>query len=63
MSVFIVRLQPGLTDAIKGTVEIPGREADTFHSGDELLEILQEWTAASEGKGSGSTSNSPIRAT
>jgi hypothetical protein len=63
MSVFILRLQPGLPKAIKGTIEVPGGDPDTFQSGEELLEILQERTASSEGNGSGSTSNSPMRVT
>jgi hypothetical protein len=63
MSVFILRLQQSLPGPIKGTIEVPGGDANTFQSGEELLEFLQERTAAAEGKGSGSTSNSPIRAT
>ena len=63
MSVFILRLQQSLPDVIKGTIEVPGGDPDTFHSGEELLQFLQERSAASDGKGSGSTSNSPIRAT
>lgn len=63
MSTFIVRIQMNLPGDLKGTVERPGEDAEPFQSGDELLELLHDWTPGREGKGSGSTSSSAIRAT
>lgn len=64
MSTFIVRLQI-TSGGFRGTVETPGGEPSTFQSDEGLLDILYEWSsrAGDEGKGSGSTSSSAIRAT
>ena len=63
LSTFIVRIQMNLPGDLKGTVERPGEDAEPFQSGEELLELLHDWTSGRDGNGSGSTSNSAIRAT
>lgn len=63
MSTFIVRIQTNLPGGLKGTVERPGEDAELFQSSEELLALLHDWTGGPDGNGSGSTSNSAIRAT
>ena len=63
MNTFIVRIQTTLPGDLKGTIERPGEDAEPFQSGEELLEMLHDWTPGLDGNGSGSTSSSAIRAT
>jgi|FLYL01.1.fsa_nt_gi hypothetical protein len=59
MATFIVRVLAVGDGEIRGTVEEPGGEPRPFTSAAQLAELLRSW----EGKGAGSTSSSPIRAT
>lgn len=67
MSTLILRLG-SVGEGLRGTVEVPGGEPRTFHTADDLVEILYELTARSvppdtPGNGPGSTSSSAIRDT
>lgn len=65
MITLIVRINPDRRHGMKGSVEVPGGESRTFHSDEDLLDTLYEWSnrVGESGKGSGSTSRSDMRAT
>jgi hypothetical protein len=59
----VLRLVPDPTSGLRGSVEQPGREAETFRSEEELIDSLYSALEERAGKDSGSMSNSAIRET
>lgn len=65
MTTVILRINDDRSNGLRGTVELPGSGRQVFHSDEELLDTIYEWLepARGSGKGSGSTSSSPMRIT
>lgn len=63
MITLVVRLVPDPTTGLRGSVESPGGEPVTFKSEDQLIDSIYAVLEDSAGKGSGSISNSAMRAT
>jgi len=61
----VLRIIEDRRDGLRGTVELSGAALRTFHSDEDLMDTIYEWSEpmTSSGKGSGSTSSSPMRAT
>lgn len=65
MTTVILRINDDRNHGLRGTVELPGSGRHVFHSDEDLLDTIYEWLepARGSGKGSGSTSSSPMRIT
>jgi hypothetical protein len=65
MTTVILRINNDRSSGLRGTVELPGSGPHVFRSDEELLDTLYEWLepTSGSGKGSGSTSSSPMRIT
>jgi hypothetical protein len=65
MTTVILRINNDRSNGLRGTVELPGSGPHVFRSDEELLDTIYEWLEPTRrlGKGSGSTSSSPMRIT
>lgn len=65
MTTVILRINNDRSGGLRGTVELPGSGPHVFRSDEELLDTIYEWLEPMSGwgKGSGSTSSSPMRIT